>query len=126
MEYQWHQWPAHEPTALAGGSGAGCGLLQELKCTDKDFPARALLDFGYHAIWHGQQSWNGVAILSRHEIKETRRGLDGDPNDTHGRYIEAFINGMVIGCLYLPNGNPYPGLKFDYKIRWIMRLTSMR
>jgi len=98
--------------------------LQELKCTDKDFPEKALLEFGYNAIWYGQQSWNGVAILSRHEIKETRRGLDGDSSDTHSRYIEAFINGIVIGCLYLPNGNPYPGPKFDYKIRWIMRLTA--
>jgi exodeoxyribonuclease-3 len=98
--------------------------LQELKCTNSAFPEEALLDFGYKAIWHGQQSWNGVAILSRHEIKETRRGLDGDSADTHSRYIEAFINGIVVGCLYLPNGNPYPGPKFDYKIKWIIRLTA--
>ena len=99
--------------------------LQELKAEDHKFPERALLDAGYHAIWHGQKSWNGVAILSRYgEIKETRRGLDGDADDTHSRYIEAFINDTVIGCLYLPNGNPYPGPKFDYKLRWIKRLTA--
>jgi len=98
--------------------------LQELKCTDEKFPERALLGLGYHAIWHGQQSWNGVAILSKYEIKETRRGLDGEPEDTHSRYIEAFINGIVIGCLYLPNGNPWPGPKFNYKLRWMQRLQQ--
>ena len=99
--------------------------LQELKAPDNKFPARPLLDVGYHAIWHGQQSWNGVAILSRYgEIQETRRGLDGDPDDHHSRYIEAFINGVVIGCLYLPNGNPWPGSKFDYKLHWMARLQA--
>lgn len=99
--------------------------LQELKTEDHKFPERALLDAGYHAIWQGQKSWNGVAILSRYgEIQETRHGLDGDPDDTHSRYIEAFINGIVIGCIYLPNGNPFPGPKFDYKLKWIKRLTS--
>jgi exodeoxyribonuclease-3 len=97
--------------------------LQELKTEDHKFPEQALLDAGYHAIWHGQKSWNGVAILSRYgEIQETRRGLDGDPDDTHSRYIEGFINGVVIGCLYLPNGNPFPGPKFQYKLKWIKRL----
>ncbi|UOE48793.1 exodeoxyribonuclease III [Mucilaginibacter sp. SMC90] len=99
--------------------------LQELKSTNEKFPEKALLGLGYHAIWQGQQSWNGVAILSRYgEIQETQRGLEGDPHDTHSRYIEAFINGIVIGCLYLPNGNPFPGPKFDYKLRWIRRLTA--
>lgn len=99
--------------------------LQELKTEDHKFPARALLDAGYHAIWQGHKSWNGVAILSRYgEIQETRRGLDGDEADTHSRYIEAFINGVVIGCLYLPNGNPWPGPKFEYKLKWIKRLTT--
>jgi exodeoxyribonuclease-3 len=99
--------------------------LQELKTEDDKFPERALLDAGYHAIWQGQKSWNGVAILSRYrEIQETRRGLDGDPKDLHSRYMEAFINGIVIGCLYLPNGNPFPGPKFDYKLAWIKRLTA--
>jgi exodeoxyribonuclease III len=98
--------------------------LQELKCEDHRFPEKVLLEAGYHAIWHGQKSWNGVAILSKYEIKETRRGLDGDETDTHSRYIEAFIDGIVIGCLYLPNGNPWPGPKFDYKINWIKRFMA--
>lgn len=99
--------------------------LQELKASDDKFPERALLGLGYHAIWQGQQSWNGVAILSRYgEIQQTRQGLDGDPGDLHSRYIEAFINGMVIGCVYLPNGNPFPEPKFDYKLKWIKRLTA--
>jgi exodeoxyribonuclease-3 len=83
--------------------------LQELKAEDHKFPEQALLGLGYHAVWQGQKSWNGVAILSRYgEIQETRRGLDGEEEDLHSRYIEAFINGIVIGCLYLPNGNPWP------------------
>lgn len=99
--------------------------LQELKAPDDRFPEQSLLDAGYHSIWHGQKSWNGVAILSRYgEIKETRRGLNGDPEDLHSRYIEAFINDVVIGCLYLPNGNPFPGPKFDYKLKWIERLIA--
>lgn len=99
--------------------------LQELKAPDNRFPAPALLEAGYHSIWHGQKSWNGVAILSRYgEIQETRRGLTGDPEDLHSRYIEAFINGVVIGCLYLPNGNPFPGPKFEYKLKWIKRLIA--
>jgi exodeoxyribonuclease-3 len=98
--------------------------LQELKAPDNLFPEQALLDIGYNAIWHGQKSWNGVAILSKYKIKETKRGLDGEPEDTHSRYIEAFINGIVIGCLYLPNGNPWPGPKFDYKLRWMERLQA--
>jgi exodeoxyribonuclease-3 len=99
--------------------------LQELKCEDDRFPEKALLNIGYHAVWQGQKSWNGVAILSRYgEIKETRRGLDDNPDDLDSRYIEAFINGIVIGCLYLPNGNPFPGPKFEYKLKWIERLTA--
>ena len=98
--------------------------LQELKCEDGRFPENALLGIGYHAILQGQKSWNGVAILSRYEIKETRRSLEGEDEDLHSRYIEAFINGVVIGCLYLPNGNPWPGPKFEYKLRWIKRLQA--
>jgi exodeoxyribonuclease-3 len=98
--------------------------LQELKAPQEKFPEAALLDAGYNAIWHGQKSWNGVAILTRgHEIKEVRRVLPGDPEDEHSRYIEAIINNTIIGCLYLPNGNPAPGPKFDYKLAWFERLN---
>ena len=99
--------------------------LQELKAPQEKFPEQAILDAGYQAIWHGQKSWNGVAILSRgYEIKELKRGLPGDPEDLHSRYIEALVNDIVIGCLYLPNGNPTPGPKFDYKMAWFERLTD--
>jgi exodeoxyribonuclease-3 len=99
--------------------------LQELKAPDEKFPLQAINDAGYEAIWHGQKSWNGVAILSRNgKIKETRRGLPGDPDDTHSRYLEAVVNDVTIGCLYLPNGNPAPGPKFDYKLRWFERFTE--
>jgi exodeoxyribonuclease-3 len=99
--------------------------LQELKSPDERFPARAIEKAGYGAIWHGQARWNGVAILARScEPVETRRGLPGDPDDTHSRYIEAAVNGVLIGCLYLPNGNPVPGPKFDYKLRWMERLMA--
>ena len=98
--------------------------LQELKAPEEKFPLQAINDTGYQAIWHGQKSWNGVAILSRHEQpKEICRALPGDPDDSHSRYIEAKVNGLIVGCLYLPNGNPAPGPKFDYKLRWFERLT---
>jgi exodeoxyribonuclease III len=99
--------------------------LQELKAPQERFPADELRRAGYHAIWHGQKSWNGVAILSRDIApKETRRGLPGDPDDLHSRYIEAEIGELTIGCLYLPNGNPWPGPKFDYKLRWFQRFSA--
>jgi len=99
--------------------------LQELKAPDEKFPLLEIQQAGYEAIWHGQKSWNGVAILSRNgKIEEVRRGLPGDPDDTHSRYIEAIVNNITIGCLYLPNGNPAPGPKFDYKLRWFERLTA--
>jgi len=98
--------------------------LQELKSPNEKFPLQAINDAGYTAKWHGQKSWNGVAILSRvGEINELRRVLPGDPEDSHSRYIEAIVNNLVIGCLYLPNGNPWPGPKFDYKLKWFKRLT---
>ena len=97
--------------------------LQELKASDDRFPVRELEKAGYAAIWHGQKSWNGVAILARGaSIHETRRGLPGDPDDTHSRYLEGAVNGVLVGCLYLPNGNPQPGPKFDYKLAWFERL----
>jgi exodeoxyribonuclease-3 len=100
--------------------------LQELKAPEEKFPALALRDAGYGAIWHGQKSWNGVAILARGEAApvETRRGLPGDPADLHSRYLEATVGGVTVGCLYLPNGNPAPGPKFDYKLKWLARLTK--
>jgi len=99
--------------------------LQELKAPEDKFPLQAINDAGYNAIWHGQKSWNGVAILARDmEIQEVQRVLPGDDEDLHSRYIEAIINKMVIGCLYLPNGNPLPGPKFDYKLAWFKRLRT--
>ena len=99
--------------------------LQELKAPQDRFPEGAIRDAGYGAIWHGQKSWNGVAILARGvDPVETRRGLPGDPDDAHSRYIEAAAKGVVVGCLYLPNGNPAPGPKFDYKLRWFERLMD--
>ncbi len=99
--------------------------LQELKAPQEKFPLEAVERAGYKAIWHGEKSWNGVAILSRREQPaEMRRVLPGDPDDIHSRYIEAMVNGVLVCCLYLPNGNPAPGPKFDYKLRWLERLTS--
>jgi exodeoxyribonuclease-3 len=99
--------------------------LQELKAPQERFPQAALEAAGYGAIWHGQSAWNGVAILWRGGAPlERRRGLPGDPGDLHSRYIEADIDGLVVGCLYLPNGNPAPGPKFDYKLSWLTRLEA--
>ncbi len=99
--------------------------LQELKAPDAAFPVAAIRLAGYEAAWHGQRSFNGVAILARDvALVEIRRGLPGDPDDTHSRYIEAEVGGVVIGCLYLPNGNPQPGPKFDYKLAWFERFIQ--
>ncbi|QEC43377.1 exodeoxyribonuclease III [Pseudobacter ginsenosidimutans] len=106
-------------------SAPDIACLQELKAPQEKFPLQAIEDLGYQAIWHGQKSWNGVAILSKvGEPVEVRRALPGDPEDLHSRYIEANINDLRIGCLYLPNGNPAPGPKFDYKLAWFKRLTA--
>jgi exodeoxyribonuclease-3 len=97
--------------------------LQELKATDADFPEQALAKAGYGAVWRGQKTWNGVAILARKaEPVLIRTALPGDAADLQARYIEAAVNGIVIACLYLPNGNPQPGPKFDYKLAWFKRL----
>jgi exodeoxyribonuclease III len=99
--------------------------LQELKAPPERFPEAAIRDAGYGAIWLGQKSWNGVAILARGEPPiETRRGLPGEPDASHSRYIEATVNGVLIGCLYLPNGNPAPGPKFEYKLAWFDALLG--
>jgi exodeoxyribonuclease III len=99
--------------------------LQELKAPQEKFPESAVREAGYGVIWHGQKSWNGVAILARgEEPREIRRGLPGDPEDSHSRYIEATVRGIIVGCLYLPNGNPAPGPKYDYKLKWLTRFTT--
>ncbi|VWX60918.1 Exodeoxyribonuclease-3 [Burkholderiales bacterium 8X] len=96
--------------------------LQEIKCTNAAFPRDALSELGYEALVHGQKSWNGVAILARGQAPlEIRRGLPGDPDDKQSRYLEAAVLGLVIGCLYMPNGNPQPGPKFDFKLEWMAR-----
>jgi exodeoxyribonuclease-3 len=106
-------------------TGPDIVCLQELKSPDEKFPARAIEKAGYGSVWHGQARWNGVAILGRDcEPIETRRGLPGDPDDSHSRYIEAAVCGVLIGGLYAPNGNPQPGPKFDYKLRWNERLIE--
>ncbi len=97
--------------------------LQELKAAQRQFPASALRDVGYSAEWVGEPTWNGVAILARKaEPVVIRRALPGDAKDTQARYLEAAVKGIVIACVYAPNGNPQPGPKFDYKLAWLGRL----
>ncbi len=110
------EWLARESPDVA--------CLQELKALDAAFPREAMKEAGYHAIFKGQRSWNGVAILSKSEPVEIRRELPGDPGDDHSRYLEAAIDGIIVACLYLPNGNPQPGPKFDYKLAWFDRLIK--
>ncbi|WP_462383648.1 exodeoxyribonuclease III [Pseudomonas sp. Marseille-QA0892] len=99
--------------------------LQELKAADEKFPAAEIEAAGYGVIWHGQPSWNGVAILARDmQPLEIRRGLPGDPEDKQSRYLEAAAHGVIVASLYLPNGNPQPGPKFDYKLAWFERLIQ--
>lgn len=105
-------------------SSPDVACLQELKAPQENFPLQAIHDAGYEALWHGQKSWNGVAILSKiGKPVEQRRDLPGDAEDIHSRYLEATVNGILIACIYLPNGNPYPGPKFEYKLGWFRRLT---
>ena len=99
--------------------------LQELKAEQRAFPARALLALGYRAVWQGERSWNGVAILARdHDPVLTRSSLPGNPEDHQARYVEAAVNGVLIASIYLPNGNPQPGPKFNYKLAWFGRLIE--
>lgn len=99
--------------------------LQEIKVQDDAFPEADIRAAGYGAIWHGQKGFNGVAILARDaDPIETRRGLPDDPDPTHSRYLEAAVNGVIVGSIYLPNGNPRPGPKFDYKLAWFDRLID--
>ena len=99
--------------------------LQELKSTDDDFPATAIGKAGYGAVWRGQKTWNGVAILARNaDPVLIRTALPGDRDDREARYIEAAVNGIIVSSIYLPNGNPQPGPKFDYKLEWFRRLKS--
>jgi exodeoxyribonuclease-3 len=107
-------------------AGPDIVCLQELKAPDERFPVVAIEAAGYEAVWHGQKSWNGVAILSCIGTPvETRRGLPDDPDDAQSRYTEAAVNGVLAAGLYLPNGNPRSGPKFDYKLRWFERLIAM-
>lgn len=111
------QWLAREQPDIA--------CLQELKADDARFPQAEIEAAGYGALWHGQRSWNGVAILARGTAPlESRRGLPGDPSDLQSRYLEAAAHGVIVGCLYLPNGNTQPGPKFDYKLAWFQRLLA--
>ncbi len=99
--------------------------LQELKAEQGQFPARALKSLGYEAVWQGERSWNGVAIVARNQTPVlTRTSLPGDPKDKQARYIEAAVNGVLITSIYLPNGNPHPGPKFEYKLAWFERLIT--
>ncbi len=99
--------------------------LQELKASDETFPIQDIEAAGYGAVWHGQKSWNGVAVLARGaQPVERQRGLAGEDEDEHSRYLECEVNGLVVASLYLPNGNPQPGPKFDYKLRWMERLAA--
>ncbi|WP_294353810.1 exodeoxyribonuclease III, partial [uncultured Sphingomonas sp.] len=99
--------------------------LQELKSSDETFPEAAIRDAGYGAVWHGQKGFNGVAVLARgQDPVERQRGLEGEPEDDHSRYLECGVDGLVVASIYLPNGNPQPGPKFDYKLRWIDRLRA--
>ena len=106
-------------------SAPDVACLQELKTSDETFPVEAFRDAGYEALWHGQKGFNGVAVLARGAAPvELQRGLPGDPADTHSRYLEAQVGTLTVASIYLPNGNPQPGPKFDYKLAWFERLIE--
>jgi exodeoxyribonuclease-3 len=99
--------------------------LQEIKCSDDTFPSADIEALGYGAVWHGQKGFNGVAVLARGQTPvERQRGLVGEVEDEHSRYLECDVGGLVVASIYLPNGNPQPGPKFDYKLRWMERLAA--
>jgi exodeoxyribonuclease-3 len=99
--------------------------LQELKSRDETFPESDIRDAGYGAVWHGQKGFNGVAVLAKGaDPVERQRGLAGDPEDAHSRYLEVDVDGLIVASIYLPNGNPQPGPKFDYKLKWMERLRD--
>ena len=99
--------------------------LQEIKCSDDTFPSGDIEALGYGAVWHGQKGFNGVAVLARGQTPvERQRGLIGEVEDEHSRYLECYVGGLVVASIYLPNGNPQPGPKFDYKLRWMERLAA--
>jgi exodeoxyribonuclease III len=98
--------------------------LQELKAADTEFPTEAIRQAGYHGVWRGERSWNGVAILARWVPIVTRTDLPGDNDDRQCRYLEAAVNGVLVASIYAPNGNPQPGPKFDYKLAWLERLNA--
>jgi len=111
--------------AWLAGTRPDVACLQELKAAQPDFPAAELERAGYGAVWRGQRAWNGVAILARGaEPILTRDALPGDPDDREARYVEAAVSGVLVGCLYAPNGNPQPGPKFDRKLAWMARLDA--
>jgi exodeoxyribonuclease III len=124
FQYQQHQSPLAKPIAWLRETEPDVVSLQELKATDAEFPVKAIREAGYEAVWRGQKSWNGVAILARWAPILTRGALPGDPADTQSRYIEAAVNGVLVASLYAPNGNPQPGPKFAYKLAWLKRLAA--
>ncbi len=108
-----------------GETSPDIACLQELKTSDATFPEAALLEAGYRALWHGQKGFNGVAVLARStQPIEIRRGLPGNDADEQSRYLEAEVGGVIVASIYLPNGNPQPGPKFDYKLAWFERLIE--
>ena len=124
FQHQQHQPSLGEPTELDSRSRARHRVSQELKATDVEFPADAIRQAGYHAVWRGDKRWNGVAILARWAPVVTRTGLPGDAPDGQCRYLEAAVNGVLVASIYAPNGNPQPGPKFDYKLAWLKRLNA--
>ncbi len=98
--------------------------LQEIKTVTENFPVETIREAGYHCLVHGQKGFNGVAILSKEPAVETQRGLPGDDSDEQSRYLEAEVAGVRVASIYLPNGNPQPGPKFDYKLAWMQRLDA--